>query len=298
VKHDRITEALERAQAQGMALGDGGLRTPRGTPTPLAPVARQPEFVRGSPGGTSFVYTRTRVARVPQEWLIYSRVAVPGAEPAFVDAVKLVRTQIVQRMREQGWRTLAVVSPSEGEGKTFMAVNIAVSIAAEYDQTVLLVDANLRRPSIHEYFGLPAEPGLANFLVERVAVDSILINPGIDRLVIMPGGTPQLRSAELLGSHVMTTLMADIRSRYSDRIVVIDLPPLLRSADALSFSPLADALVMVVEDNHSQREDVLRAQQLLSGANLLGVVLNKSRETRRDSAHRPTGLFGRLFHRG
>jgi len=298
VNHDRITEALERAQAQGTALGDTGPRNLRGTATQIAPLARRAEFVRGSPAGTSPVYTHTRVARVAQDELIRCRVAVPGAAPDFIDAVKLVRTQIVQRMREHGWRTLAVVSPGDGEGKTFMAVNIAVSVAAEYDQTVLLVDANLRRPAIHEYFGLPAEPGLANFLVERVAVDSILVNPGIERLVIMPGGTPQLRSAELLGSNLMTTLMADIRSRYSDRMVVIDLPPLLRSADALAFAPLADALVMVVEDNHSNREDVARAQQMLAGTNLIGVVLNKARETRRDAVQRSTGLFGRKHNRG
>jgi len=301
MKQDRITEALERAQAQGTALGDGsgagrGLRG--GPAAQLTAVNRKAEFMRASPAGTSVVYTHTRVARVAQDELLRCRVAVPGALTEFVDAVKLVRTQVVQRMREHGWRTLAVVSPNEGEGKTFTAVNIAVSMAAEYDQTVLLVDANLRRPAIHSYFGLSAEPGLANYLVERVAVDSILVNPGIERLVIMPGGTPQQRSAELLGSNLMTTLMADLRSRYSDRMVVIDLPPLLRSADALAFAPLADAIVMVVEDNHSNREDILRAQQLLSGTNLLGIILNKARETRRDADQRPAGFFRRLFNRG
>ena len=295
-KPDRITEALERAQALDQPGGSDNVF--RANVAPLAPVVHKAEFLR-SPGKTPIIYTKTRIANVPRDDLIRSRVVVDGAEQQLTNAVKLLRTQIVQRMRERGWRTLAVVSPNGGEGKTFMAVNFAVSIAAEFDQTVLLVDANLREPAIHDFFGLPASPGLSDFLVEHTPLDAILVNPGIERLVIMPAGTRQTNSAELLGSTHMAALVADIKSRYSDRIIVIDLPPMLRSADALAFAPLADALVMVVEDNHTPREDITRAQQLLAGSNLIGVILNKANEVKPEEAPQARrGFFSRMFHRG
>jgi protein-tyrosine kinase len=300
-KLDRITEALERAQAQelGGAPADSVFRV---NPGPLTPVVHKAEFLRGLPGRSAIVYNKTRVANVPRDELIRSRIVVDGADPALTNAIKLLRTQIVQKMRERGWRTLAIVSPDEGEGKSFMASNFAVSMAAEFDQTVLLLDADLRRPTIHHYFGLSGDPGLSDFLVRRAPLHSILINPGIERLVILPAGTPQANSAELLGSTEMAALMADVKARYSDRIVVVDLPPLLRSADALAFAPLVDAMVMVVEDNHSRRDDIVRAHQLLTGVNLMGVVLNKSRESRSDAPYgrpngRDPGFPGRLFKR-
>ncbi len=297
-KLDRITEALERAQAQD-SVGDSGHNVFRVNPAPLTPVVHKAEFLRGTPGRAAIVYNRTRVANVPRDELIRSGIVVDGAEAPLTNAIKLLRTQIVQKMRERGWRTLAIVSPAEGEGKSFMAANFAVSIAAEFDQTVLLIDANLRTPSLHRYFGLPAEPGLSDYLVRRAPLDTILVNPGIERLVIMPAGSAQPNSAELLGSTEMTALMADVKSRYADRIVVVDLPPVLRSADALAFAPLVDAMVMVVEDNRSSRDDITRTHQLLAGTNLIGVVLNKAREKGGETSNgRGDGVLHSIFKRG
>jgi capsular exopolysaccharide synthesis family protein len=299
VKIDRITQALERAQAQSATLGGAnGEGILRPAPAPLPPAAPRRELRRTVAARAPIVYTKTRVTGVRQEDLKRRRVAVDGIAAAeLVDSVKLLRRKIVQRMREKGWRTLAVVSPHNGEGRTFMAVNFAVSLTAEVDQTVLLVDADLRRPAIHRLFGLPAEPGLSNYLIDQTPLDSILVNPGIERLVIMPAGAPQSNSAELLRSKRMATLVAEMKSRYSDRIVVIDLPPLLGSADALAFAPLADAVVMVVEDKHSNREDIRCAQQLLSGANLIGVILNKAWDRSTGRIDRRSGFFERLFKR-
>jgi protein-tyrosine kinase len=275
---DRITEALERAHAQAANAGSSpSANVFRASAAPLAPIVHKAEFVRSGPGRAPIVYTQTRVAEASREDLIRMRVAVEGADPELINAIKLIRTQVVQKMRDRGWRTLAVVSPNEGEGKTLMAVNLAISIAAEFDQTALLVDANLRDPDMHRYFGLPAEPGLSDYLMQQVTIDAILVNPGIERLVVMPAGSPQVSSAELLGSTQMGLLMTDLKSRYADRIIVIDLPPVLRSADALTFAPQADAILMVVEDNHSRRDEILQAQHLLAGTNLIGVVLNKAR---------------------
>ena len=243
-------------------------------------------------------YSRTRVANVPRRELAHRRVVVDGANPELMNSIKLIRTQIVRRMRENGWKTLAVVSAGDDEGKTFMAVNFAVSIAMEFDQTVLLVDADLRNPSVHTYFGLPGAPGLSNALLQRIPLDHILVNPGIDRLVVMPGGPAQAQSAELLGSTQMAALVNEIKGRYADRLVVFDLPPMLRAADALSFAPHVDAFVLVVEDGKTSRDDVKSMQQMLEGANILGVVLNKSRDHLVSQPAPDSGWLGRVFHRG
>lgn len=304
---DRITEALERAQESGTTGKAGGeeiLRpslAPVAPVTVIAPVQPFPERRPGTPAAKpSIVYSRTRVARVPLAELVERHVVVDGASRDLVNAIKLIRTQIVQKMRENGWKTLGIVSPGDDEGKTFMAVNFAVSLAMELDQTCLLVDADLRRPSVHKYFGLPAAPGLANFLIDHTALDSMMVNPGIERLVVLPSGPAQQNSAELLGSVQTAALVADLKARYADRIIVFDLPPVLRAADALAFAPLVDAMVMVVAEGEAERDEIVRARQLLGRSNLIGVVLNKSDEPfdpQAEEAPPPRGFLARLLRR-
>ncbi len=237
-------------------------------------------FTDRSPGtGLRAVpHPRTRIVETPARALLEHKIVIDGAAPALIDAVKTLRTRVLQRMRENGWRTLAVVSPGPAEGRTLVAANLAVSIAAQFEQTALLVDADLLNPSIDRVFGVPSSPGLADILAHGVPVHATLSNPGIDRMVVMPAGGPVLRSAEWLGSIRMAGLLAELRNRYDDRIVIIDLPPLLGAADALAFLPLADAVLMVVEDNRSVRDDILVAQGMLDRCNLIGMVLNKSFE--------------------
>lgn len=293
---DRITEALQRAQEQGQQQAQ-----PNRGPAPVkeevlrASVVPMAERLPAGLPRSNIVYSKTRVAKVSTQELAQRRIVVDGANPALTSAVKFLRTQVVQKMRENNWRTLALVSASGNEGKTFMAVNFAVSVAMEFDQTALLVDADLRNPSVHEYFGLPGAPGLSNFLVNHTPLDHLLVNPGIERLVILPAGAPQANSAELLGSTQMAALVADIKSRYSDRIVVFDLPPVLKAADALAFAPLVDAFVLVAADGKTARDDLRRTRQLLGSNNIIGVILNKSREAFDDDGEPRTNWFQRLF---
>ena len=295
---DRITEALQRANESRQSDGtDSGSQLV--LHSSVVPASSRPPIPQVAPGGlrTAITYSKTRIARVPLRELAHRRVVVDGASRELTNSIKLIRTQIVHRMRAQGWKTLAIVSAGDDEGKTFMAVNFAVSIAMEFDQTVLLVDADLRHPSVHSYFGLPGTPGLSNYLLQHTPLDHILVNPGIDRLVILPGGTPQPNSAELLGSPPMAALVADLKSRYADRLVLFDLPPILRVADTLSLAPLVDAFVLVVEDAKTRRDDIQQVKQILGTANVIGVVLNKSREHVVSSADAEPGWLDRLFGR-
>ena len=224
------------------------------------------------------VYTRTRSLNISLSALRERRVMTAYEKGSFVDAFKILRTQVMHRLREHDWNVLGVTSPDQGEGKTLTAVNLAVSLAMETTQTVLLVDANLMRPAVHEVFGLDDDcPGLTDYLLDDEPLADLLLNPGIDRFVFLPGGGPVSNSAELLTSPKMVALVQEMRHRYRSRIVIFDLPPLLHTADVLGFSPYTDALLLVVEEGKTMAEDVQRALSLVTKSHpLLGTVLNKA----------------------
>lgn len=223
------------------------------------------------------VYTRTRSLDVPLSVLRQRRVMAAYDKGPFVDAFKILRTQVMHRLRENNWNVLGVTSPGHGEGKTLTAVNLAVSLAMETAQTVLLVDANLRNPGIHEVFGLDDCPGLADYLLDNQPLEDLLVHPGIGRFVLLPGGRAVSNSTEILTSPKMLALVEELKHRYPSRIVIFDLPPLLHTADVLAFSPYTDALLLVVEEGKTTAEEVQCALSLVKNSRpVLGTVLNKA----------------------
>ena len=223
------------------------------------------------------VYSRTRSLDIPLAVLRQRRVMAAYDKGPFVDAYKILRTQVMHRLREHDWNVLGVTSPGHGEGKTLTAVNLAISLAMDTTQTVLLVDANLRSPSIHEVFGLKDCPGLADYLLDNQPVEDLLVHPGIGRFVLLPGGRAMSNSTEILTSPKMLTLVEECKHRYPSRIVIFDLPPLLHTADVLAFSPYTDALLLVVEEGNTTAEELQRALSLVKNSRpVLGTVLNKA----------------------
>jgi protein-tyrosine kinase len=260
---ERIREALERAKQERAARGFGALS--------------------GSPlhGGKNedigeITYTQTPTVDLPAAMLRESRIVSGYGHGAFTDAYKILRTQVLQRLREQGWNALAVTSPGHREGKTLTAINLAISLAQEVDQTVLLVDADLRHPSVHSHLGIKPRVGLSDYLVGDAPLADMLIHPDVGHLVVLPGGKSLSNSSEMLGSPKMAELVQELKLRYPSRIVIFDLPPVLSSADALAFSPHVDAALMVVEEARTKREEIERAAELLGSTVLLGTVLNKA----------------------
>lgn len=245
--------------------------------------ARKPDRPVGPAQLPQIVYTQTRTVDVSLPDLRERRVLAAYEDDAFSDAYKILRTQVMHRMGENGWNVLAVTSPGEREGKTLTAINLAVSLALDVNNTVLLVDADLRHPSVHEVLGLDGSKGLADYLLDDVPLPQLLVHPNIERLIVLPGGRRILHSAEALTSPKMKGLVEDLKHRYASRVVIFDLPPLLRAADVLAFSPYTDAVLLVVEESRTTSEDVERALEFLKGATpVIGTVLNKSgRLTRR-----------------
>ncbi|MGI9335579.1 MAG: CpsD/CapB family tyrosine-protein kinase [Gammaproteobacteria bacterium] len=223
-------------------------------------------------------YTSTRTFEPDRKLLRRNRVLLDDTESSASAAFKVLRTQVLQRMSANDWTALAISSPGQDEGKSLVSVNLAISIALEANHTVLLADLDLRRPGVHTYFGYEPEFGLSDHLLHDVPMSQILFNPGIDGLVVLPGRERLPNSSEALSSRKMVKLVSELKSRYPNRMVLFDLPPLLSADDALAFSPYVDAALLVLRDGHTSRDHVLRSVGYLESTHLLGTVLNHSDE--------------------
>jgi protein-tyrosine kinase len=255
---DRITKALELARQGGDFLQPAG----------LAPSDRDVE--------QEIEYTRTRTIPLSREFLREQRIVGIDAGDPLADSYRVLRTRVLQRMAQNGWKTLGITSAVAKEGKTLTAINLSVSIAREKKHTALLIDADLRRPSVHHRLGFDSDSGLSDYLMYGAPIEDILINPGIERLTILPGHTAITDSSEHLGSKRMSRLVSEVKSRYPSRLVIFDLPPVLVGDDVVAFAPLLDAVLLVVQDGKTRKDELSRAVELLNGAEILGTVLNKS----------------------
>jgi protein-tyrosine kinase len=260
---EQLQQALERFKQQA-----GCHSTAKGAATPVLSKVPPP-----------IVYSKTRVVECPEDLLRRNRIVAAFEQGPFVEGNKLLRTQVLHRLRENGWNVLGVTSPNEREGKTLTAVNLGVSLAMETNQTVLLIDADLRNPSVHRLFGIDRAKGLADVLLDEEPLEDTLIHPAIGRFVLLPGGRAVPRSAETLTSPRMTALVDEMKHRYQSRILVFDLPPVLTSADVLAFGPFLDALLLVTSEGMTRRHDVEESILRLKGAvPILGTVLNQAEQ--------------------
>ena len=173
---------------------------------------------------------------------------------------------------------IMVTSSLPGEGKSFTAINLAISIAAELDNTVMLVDADVARPSILRVLGLPPGPGLLDLLQDdRADLSKMLLRTNIDKLSILPSGTPHERATEMLASDAMTRLLAEMAKRYSDRIIVFDSPPLLLTTEARVLATHMGQIVMVIHAEKTLRADVQDALATIEACPVKMMVLNQAR---------------------
>jgi Mrp family chromosome partitioning ATPase len=281
---DRIRKALdlarlerargdERAQDAEQPTFERAIHT---DPPSAAPVN---EAIAKAPT-SAIVYTRTRVFLPPAEVLERNRILRPGADDGAAAAFRMLRTQVLQRMDANGWRSLAILSPAAADGKTTTAVNLAVSLSSDRLHTVLLVDFDFRRPTLAARFGLAPEFGIDDVLSGRAALEDCLYHPeGFERLVILPARAALANSSEILAGPRGREVVAELRARYPERIIIFDLPPVLIADDALSFIPLVECGLVVAAEGRTRRNDLVRTIELLSKLPLVGTVLNRATDT-------------------
>jgi Mrp family chromosome partitioning ATPase len=221
-------------------------------------------------------YTETAVVKNDLRHIAEHRLVADDFRNPVADVYRLLRSQILQRMKKQNMTMLAVTGARLGDGSSTTAANLAISIALDVNQTVLLVDMNLRDPSIATKFGLTPSKGIEDYLRGNAELKDCLVNPGLARLVVLPAREVKGEGGELIVSPRMTALARELHNRYSDRIIIFDTPPLLESGDTLGFLPNVHGVLFVARSGHTTKEEIDRAAGLLRPFQLVGTLLNAS----------------------
>lgn len=261
---ERIKQAVDKARQLRAAAPPS-----TGTPWPHPPA--------GQGGDVHAVhYRHTRVSPLEPAHLEACRIVGHDKSHPATQAFDLLRTQVLQRMEERGWRTLAVTSPTPEAGKTLVAINLAMSIAHQTNRTAMLVDFDLRRPRVGAYLGLPEATSLNEVLDGTADLPDALVNPDLPRLVVLSTQRPVPRPAETLASASVAALITELRERYASRIVIFDLPPMLHGDDTLAVLPQMDCVLLVVGEGMSSKAEIEECRRHLPAASLLGTVLNKA----------------------
>ena len=281
----RIQDIMSKAERDGTArrtraLADEAVRPPiavrpyppratAGRPRPDAPAgpgpARSPRRFWSRRRGS-----RPRPARSASR-----RRAAPHSLAA--EQYCLAPHRIARAENGRAIRAIVVTSPAKGDGKTLTAANLALTMAQEFQHRVLLVDADLRRPSLQQLFGFPGGPGLADVLAGAADTGDALVTIPDSHLTVMPAGTPPHHPAELLGSASMRRALDTLRSRF-DRIL-IDMPPAAPLADVQIVAPMADGVLLIVRAGITPKPAIERALGGLDQSKVLGLVLNESGRT-------------------
>jgi protein-tyrosine kinase len=207
-----------------------------------------------------------------------------GARSAVTEEFRIIKRPLLRNAQGamqagvKNGNLIIVTSALPGEGKTYCAVNLAMSIAMERDHTVLLVDADVARPSVLRLLGVPAAPGLMDVLLEPPrALAEVILRTNIANLSVLPAGRNDAHATELLASQAMATLLAEIASRYPERIVVFDAPPLLLTSEASVLASHMGQVLMVVAAGTTTVREVRAALRRLDNCARVELICNKAR---------------------
>jgi protein-tyrosine kinase len=279
-------EMVQAAMAQSH-----GLQVPEAQAFPVpAPVVEAVPAAAPAPaskaGNDGLARTSTRkidldLARMRE----LGMVTAAGGRTALVEDFRIIKRPLIKKAfaeRAPGdlpGNLIMVTSSLPGEGKTYCAINLAMSIAMELDHTVLLVDADVARPSVLRTLGLPAQRGLMDILVdESLDLSDVMLRTNVPTLAILPAGTSTPRATELLASAAMTNLVMEIAHRYPDRIVIFDSPPLLLTSEARVLASHMGQIAVVVESETTTQHAVKESLSQLEGIANVNLIYNKTRE--------------------
>lgn len=201
---------------------------------------------------------------------------VTALDPRSVEAeqFRLLKNNILFPEKGRPPRSIMITSPSPDEGKSFVSANLAISIAQSIDEYVLLMDCDLRGPSIHTLFGLENAQGLSEHLSSAVPLPTLLKKTFIDKLTLLPGGTIPPNPSELLSSEQMRGLLSEVKSRYSDRYVIIDTPPPYITSETNAIARIVDGIIIVIRQGKTRKKEVQDIVDIYGKRKILGVIKN------------------------
>jgi capsular exopolysaccharide synthesis family protein len=269
---ERIKQAIEKVKAQQSSVARTQAQPHPGTRGTM-PI---PHSSQSQDELENICYRYTRIVKLQEEHLARNRIVAFNKNDPKSMSFDLLRTHILQKMEANGWRTLAITSPTPESGKSVVAINLAMSIAQQTNKTCMLVDFDLRRPKIGTYLGVPMEKSLNDLLEGTAELPDVLINPGVARLVILPTKNPVRKSSETLSSIKIENLIKDLRERYESRIIIFDLPPMLVADDVIVLLPHIDCVLMVVANGMSTKREIEDSLRQIPSAKLIGTILNKA----------------------
>lgn len=242
-----------------------------------------PKVVNNAAATSEQIVSSSRLVELDLDVMAATGIVTPNAPRSQTgDQYRVIKRPLISNARGKGvpilnhGNLIMVTSSLAGEGKSYTSVNLAMSIAAELDNTVMLVDADVARPSILKMLGLPPSPGLLDLLEGTADMSSVLLRTNIDKLTVLPSGTPHGRATELLASEAMRLLLEDMAERYSDRIIIFDSPPLLLTTESRVLASQMGQIVMVVQAGKTLRSDVIHALSTIEACPVRMLLLNKS----------------------
>src|SRR3954471_15757593 len=215
-------------------------------------------------------------------------VAAFAPQSLAAEQYRSLRTRIRNAENGRVLRSIIVTSPNKGDGKSLTAANLALTMAQEFNQRVLLVDGDLRRPSVARLFGISDTPGLSDVLMGGAEIDDAVVTLPHHHLSVLPSGMVPSHPAELLGSTAMRRTLDALRTRF-DRILV-DMPPVAPLADVSIASAVVDGVLMIVRAGVTPKPAIERALSAVDGTKVLGLVLNDAGES--------TGSYGYGYGHG
>ncbi|MBI5055403.1 MAG: polysaccharide biosynthesis tyrosine autokinase [Nitrospirae bacterium] len=203
-------------------------------------------------------------------------IAITQPDSPITEEYRRLKSILIRETKANFLNTIMITSSVETEGKTLTAINLAITLAQEIDHSILLIDADMRKPMVHHYLGIKCDNGLSDYLTRDMDVSEIMVKTGISNLILIPAGHPVENPVELLSSGKMKALMREIKHRYMDRYVIIDTPPILPFADAISIGSTVDGVIFVVKEGRVDKRSIENAMNLIKDLKVLGVVFNNA----------------------
>lgn len=272
---ERIKKALELAYEQRDALLARNVGAAIGSQRLVPPSA-----AHATHDFTETVICKTPLVELDDKVRESERMLPAGAGGPHGGAYKMLRTQVLRRLDSLGANTLGILSAGSGDGKTLTAINLAIAIAADPARTAMLIDFDLRNPGIHRSFHYEPPVGVEECLQKRWPVrDAMFKVAGYEGLTVLAAKQRIERSSELLAASYTGEIVEEMRTRYANRVLVFDLPPVLQADDALAFMRNMQAGLLVIGEGRTKREDVPRTLELLRDLPFVGTVLNASRQS-------------------
>jgi non-specific protein-tyrosine kinase len=238
----------------------------------------EPESPTASAAGSEWIapeYSKTRRIDIDKEKIRENRCVSLMSDTPDSGLYDVLRAQVQFAAGEYDLRTIMVTSAEPGDGKTLTCINLACTFAKSHHQTVLLVDADLKKQQVHRYLGIKSQYGLLNYLRDNRSIEQCLVWPGIDKIVLLSGVETLQESSELASSPMMNAFIQDVRNRYEDRFVFLDTPPVLAGADTMAIAKLVDGIILVAQTGKTSKDNFAKAVDLLPHEKIIGVVMNR-----------------------